>query len=193
MKKILFVNACVRPESRTYRLASQILDQMEGTVEELNLEKAGIAPLDLAGLQERDRHIQNKDFTAPMFQYAKQFALADTIVLGAPYWDLSFPSTVRIYLEAITVNGLTFKYTPEGCPVGLCKAKKLIYVTTAGGAIGDLNLGCDYVKALDDTFYGIAETICCKAENLDIIGADVEMIMEKAIDEIRNSRNSHKQ
>lgn len=183
MKKILFVNACVRPESRTYRLAAQILSQMEGTVEEINLEKAGIAPLDLAGLQARDRYIQNNDFTDPMFQYAKQFAEADLIVMGAPYWDLSFPSTIRIYLEAITVTGLSFKYTPEGCPAGLCKAKKLIYVTTAGGAIGNLNLGYDYVKALDETFYGIPETICCKAEKLDIVGADVEKIMEKAMGE----------
>lgn len=42
-----------------------------------------------------------------MFKYAKQFAEADEIVIAAPYWDLAFPATVRIYFEAITVTGIT--------------------------------------------------------------------------------------
>lgn len=188
MEKILFINACVRPESRTRLLVSSILSQMDGSVEELNLEQAGIMPLNWESLKERDTYVENKDFTAPMFQYAKQFISADKIVIGAPYWDLSFPSTIRVYFEAVTINGLSFKYTPDGCPAGLCKAKKLIYATTAGGTIGDLNLGFDYVKALAQVFYGIPEVLCFKAENLDIIGADVEQIMEKAIGEIRDSR-----
>lgn len=188
MKNILFINACVRPKSRTHLLATQIISQMEGTVEEVNLEKVEIAPLNAASIQKRDMYIQKKDFTAPMFQFAKQFAMADEIVIGAPYWDLSFPSTIRVYFEAITVNGLSFGYTSEGCPKGLCKAKKIIYVTTAGGSIAELNLGFDYVKALAKNFYGIPEILCFKAENLDVKGADVEKIMEKAIDEIRDSR-----
>lgn len=188
MENILFINACVRPNSRTHLLVTQILSQMEGTVEEVELEKVGIVPLDAASLQKRDRYVMERDFTDPMFQFAKQFAMADKIVIGAPYWDLSFPSTVRVYLEAVTVNGLSFEYTSEGCPRGLCKAKKIIYVTTAGGAITELNLGFDFVKALAKTFYGIPEILFFKAENLDVKGADVEKIMEKAIGEIRDSR-----
>ena len=30
MEKILFVNACVRPESRTYVLAQHVLDKLDG-------------------------------------------------------------------------------------------------------------------------------------------------------------------
>ena len=96
-----------------------------------------------------------------MFKYAKQFADSDTIVIAAPYWDLMFPALLKIYFEAITVTGITFKYSPEGQPIGLCKAKRLIYLTTAGGRVFDeLNLGFDYSKKLATLFYGFPETVC---------------------------------
>ncbi|MEG1684177.1 MAG: NAD(P)H-dependent oxidoreductase, partial [Oscillospiraceae bacterium] len=184
MDKILFLNACVRPESRTYILAKQILAKMSGLVEEVNLEQAGILPLNWATLQERDAYVRSNDFSAPIFQYARQFVAADTIVIAAPYWDLSFPSTIKIYLEAVTVCGLSFAYTDAGAPKGLCKAKKLIYVTTAGGSISTYNLGYDYIKTLAHTFYEIPTILCYTAENLDIEGADVDAIMRQAIDAI---------
>lgn len=105
-------------------------------------------------------------------------------MIAAPYWDLSFPSLLKVYLEQICIVGLTFQYTPEGIPEGLCKARRIIYVTTAGGPIYQ-NMGYDYVKALADTFFGIPETVCFSAQNLDVIGADVEGILQKAEAEIR--------
>ena len=90
-----------------------------------------------------------------------------------------FPAVVKNYFEKITVNGLTFAYGANGVPYGLCKAKKLIYVTTSGGPIFN-NFGYDYVTALAKGFYGIAEVKCVKAQGLDIYGADVAKIMEEA-------------
>jgi len=107
MKNILFVNACVRPESRTRRLAEAVLAQMEGNVTEVNLEREAIRPLDKAGLAERDACSRAGDFDAPIFRYARQFAGADEIVIAAPYWDLMFPAMVRAYLEAVTVTGVS--------------------------------------------------------------------------------------
>ena len=144
-------------------------------------------PLTYEQLEERNRLIAAGDFSAPLFQFARQFAEADEIVIAAPYWDLSFPSVLRIYLEHTTVTGLTFRYSETGVPVGLCKAKRLIYVTTAGGPIGDRNFGFDYVEALAKTFYGIPQVLCFQAENLDIWGADVPGILENAAKEIQNS------
>ena len=81
---------------------------------------------------------------------------------------------------------MTFRYTPEGFPAGMCKAKKLIYITTAGGPIGEYNLGFDYVKALATLYYGISEVQCFTAEFLDIDGADVPAIMAKAKEAVDN-------
>lgn len=180
METILFINACPRPDSRTRELARHVLSKLEGNVEKLLLFDENIPPLDMEGMEERDHAVRSGDWDAPILRYARQFARADTIVVAAPYWDLLFPAVVRAYFEAVTVTGITFRYTPEGFPAGMCRAKKLIYVTTAGGPIGEYNLGFDYIKALATLYYGIPEVTCFTAEFLDIIGADVPAIMAKA-------------
>ena len=177
---ILFVNACVRPESRTKRLAEYVLKKLGASVKEVNLEKENILPLNNASLQYRTEKASKAAFDDPVFCYAKDFAAADTIVMAAPYWDLSFPASIKCYIEAINVLGLTFAYSESGRPYGLCKAKRLIYVTTAGGPIFNEEAGFGYVQSLAKNFYGIQEVICINAENLDLIGADVEGILQKA-------------
>ena len=180
MDNILFINACPRPDSRTRELAQHVLNKLDGKVEKLRLYDENIPPLDADGMAERERAVREGDRDAPILRYARQFAAADIIVVAAPYWDLLFPAVVRAYFEATTVTGVTFRYTPEGFPQGMCRAKKLIYVTTAGGPIGEYNLGFDYVKALATLYYGIPEVKCFSAEFLDIIGADVPAILAKA-------------
>ena len=66
MKKILFVNACVRPQSRTNVLAKYLLDKLDGQTEELDLGKEDIEPLNLERLEKRDLYISNKDFSDDM-------------------------------------------------------------------------------------------------------------------------------
>lgn len=177
MKKILFVNACVRPESRTMILARHLLSKLSGEIEELDLGAERLQNLDLEKLQERDRLESAGDFSDDMFRYARQFNEADIMVMAAPYWDLSFPAMVKTYIEAISVNGLTFHYTEEGIPEGLGNVKKVIYITTAGGPIGNNNLGFDYVDAVCRGLYSINDVVCHKAEMLDVVGADVNGIL----------------
>ena len=113
-----------------------------------------------------------------MLRYAGQFANADEIVIAAPYWDLSFPAILKAYLEQITVAGITFEYA-NGRPRGLCKAKRLTYVTTSGGPILD-DFGYEYVKALAQKFYGIPQTKAYRAMNLDVNRIAAEDILTKA-------------
>lgn len=180
MDQILFLNACVRPNSRTYELAQHVLSKLDGHTSEVRLFDERIPPLDWNGIQTRDASVRAGDLSAPILRYARQFAQADAVVVAAPYWDLLFPTVVRAYFEAVTVTGVTFRYTSAGIPESLCRAKKLIYVTTAGGPIGAYNLGFEYVKALAQLYYGIPEIQCFTAENLDIVGADVTAIMAAA-------------
>ena len=174
--KILFINACVREDSRTLELTKCLLENLHGEVTEVNLYAENILPLDAKGLEKRDMN----DYSAKEFDLAKQFRDADTIVIAAPFWDLSFPSVLKIYLENITVSGITFEYSKEGIPMGKCNAEKLYYVTTAGGYIGQNNFGFDYVKAVAQGFFGIGEVSFLSAEGLDIYDADVNAIMEAA-------------
>ncbi len=187
MKKTLFINACVRPESRTRMLAQHALDRMGGEITEVDLGKENIEPLRLERLELRNALQEKRDFSHEMFRYAKAFAEADEILIAAPFWDLAFPAILRNYIENICVQGLTFYYTEEGFPVSLCRAKKLVYVMTAGGPTEGMDFGFPYVDTLCRVFFGIKETACFKAEMLDVIGVDAEGALRKAAEEIDHS------
>ena len=180
MNKILLINACVRPCSRTAELTQTLLQKLKGEVEEVRLYEMPLPVLDLNRMEQRDRASERNDFSDPLFDVAKQFAAADVIVIAAPYWDLMFPAVLKTYLENITVSGITFRYSDQGRPESLCKAKKLYYVTTAGGFIGQNDFGFSYVKALAQNFFGITDLSRYTAEGLDIYGADVDRIMGQA-------------
>ena len=178
----LFINACVRGQSRTKRLADRLLACLGGEVEVLNLEEIDFPRTDEAFLRERDAKIAAGQFHDPAFRLARQFAAAEQIVIAAPYWDLSFPASLKQYFEHINVLGITFQYTPEGTPLGLCRGRRLFYVTTAGGAFVPEEYGYGYVKALAGSFYGIPEVRLIQALGLDIEGADPECILEPAME-----------
>ena len=177
MKKILYINACFTEGSRTNELAQHLLNNLDGELESVNLYEENIKPLDKQTLLKRDKLLKSGQTHDDFLMLARQFASADIIVIAAPYWDLTFPAVLKCYFEKITVNGLTFCYGENGAMHGLCKAKKLIYVTTSGGPIVH-NLGFDYVVALAKNFYGINELKCIKAEGLDVYGANVKSIIE---------------
>lgn len=179
----LFINATVRERSRTVELAKFFLDEFCDEVREINLLNENIQPLNSESLLLRDKLVKEHITDHPILQYAKEFSRTDTIVIAAPFWDLSFPSLLKIYFEAVTVCGITFCYE-NNAPVGLCRANRLFYITTAGGPIIS-DFGFSYVKELAETFYGIKQTKCFRAEGLDIIGADVDGIMTKAKSEIK--------
>ncbi len=186
MKPVLFINACVRKESRTRRLADAVLGKLNQPFEEVCLHEMRFPIVDEKFLETRDRLLTGGDMSNPLFDHARRFASAGTIVVAAPYWDLSFPAALKQYIEQINVKGITFRYTAEGFPVGLCRADRLIVVTTAGGNYVPEEYGFGYIKALAQNFYGISDVRLIKAVGLDLDGADVEEIMKAAEELIRD-------
>ena len=51
MAEILFINACIRTDSRTLELAHHVLAQLPGETEEVKLYEANLSPLDLQGME----------------------------------------------------------------------------------------------------------------------------------------------
>ncbi|MBO4689036.1 MAG: NAD(P)H-dependent oxidoreductase [Clostridiales bacterium] len=206
---ILFINACVRNESRTRQLAEAVLRKVlkdaergisapgtetsEGAkrpfeIQEVKLEDIAFPVVDEAFLKRRDALIAQQKWDDPIFDLARQFASADEIVVAAPYWDLSFPAALKQYFEQINCMGVTFEYTPDGYPEPMCRTKKLHYVTTAGGAFVPEEFGYGYVKALAQGFYGIQDVELTMAVGFDIAGADVEKILKDAIDQVEGGK-----
>ena len=117
-------------------------------ITELCLDQEELLPLHSDTLAQRNQLEHQGDFSDPMFRYARQFAQAEIVVVGAPYWEYQFPALLRCYIEHISVNGLTFAYGEDGRPHGLWKGERIFYITTAGGPILDRNCGFDYLKTL---------------------------------------------
>lgn len=100
-RTVLLIDCCVHGEqSRTLKLAQRYLDTLEDVqVNHQKLYELDLAPLSYEETVERKRT-----------DIAKTFAQADEIVVAAPYWDLSFPSILKVYLEHVCVTGITFHY-----------------------------------------------------------------------------------
>ncbi len=181
---VLFINCCVRENSRTALLANDLLSKIKKPYTELKLDGYVFPRVDENYLKKRDTLISQSRFDDPTFGLARQFAEADEIVIAAPFWDLSFPAVLKQYFEIINVIGVTFKYNEQGIPEGLCRADKLYYVTTAGGEYFPEEYGFGYVKALAQNFYGIKDVRLIKATGLDIYGADTDKILSDCMKNI---------
>ena len=122
----LFVNACMRGEnSRTLSLCRDYLSTVEDEVVEVNLAELGLKPFDASMVAERSAKQKAGAADDPLFDLAHQFAAADNIVVGTPYWDLSFPATLKIYLEHVSVSDIAFRYTKDARCEGIVKARSL--------------------------------------------------------------------
>jgi len=172
-------------KSRTLELCRDYLEKLQAAYQQAEIEEVDLTTLDIqvqdgAFIERRDAFLRAGDFSDEMFDLAKQLIAADHVVIGAPYWDLSFPAKLKMYLERCSVDKLTFIYDDQGVPHGQCRAKALTYITTAGGYIGDMNFGFDYVKGLCSMLFGIREFHFAAADGIDIIGVDVAARMAEA-------------
>lgn len=133
---VLFVNACIRGDkSRTLGLCRTYLagvKQLGAKVREVNLEQMHLAPLSAQKVAFRSQLARAGVYEDDIFDLAHQFAEADDIVIGAPYWDLAFPAALKTYIEHVSADGITFRFTPDARYEGLCQARRITYITSAG-------------------------------------------------------------
>ena len=125
-------------------------------------------------IEKRDRLLKSGSLNDPIFDFADRFRRANYIVISAPYWDLSFPSLLKVFFEHICVCGITFAYDENGVEKGLCRCKELTYITTCGGYLGNYNLGYTYIKGLCGLF-GIESTTEYALEGLDVEEKEVSL------------------
>ena len=188
-KTLLFIDACQRGDdiSRTYHLCDAFLRELrinkpDIIVEHVKLRELDLKPYDGQRVLHREALIDNGQFDHPDFGLARSFNQADYLLIGAPYWDLSFPAVLKTYIENIFVRNLNFRYTPEGEPLGLAHGKKAVYITTSGSPIGLEDWGAGYIKAVV-SMLGIPRFERVSAEGIDIQSWDKEGILQKAREE----------
>ena len=168
MKKLVFIDACVRQdESRTRRIAEPVISALAGRYEVVRYdlpEMEGIVPLDPKLFGERGQG----SIPSWAVKAAKDIAAADRIVIAAPFWDMSFPAALKCFFEQTSLFDITFTDNGKTC-AGLCKAPKVLYITTRGMDIptGDpREQATPYLKALG-TLWNLGELTTIAAWNMD--------------------------
>ena len=102
---------------------------------------------------------------------------------AAPFWDLSFPAVMRVYIEYISANGLCYHYEADGCH-GDCKASRLAYLTSGGDLERDESLGVLYWRQLARMF-GVPRFDYVFAGGLDVDPAKAPELMDAACEKAR--------
>lgn len=72
------------------------------------------------------------DAAADAERVLQQFLDADVIVVGAPMYNFAIPSTLKAWIDRVTVAGKTFRYTQAGAE-GLAGGKRVIVASGRGG------------------------------------------------------------
>lgn len=187
MKNVLYLDACVREESRTRKLVERFLSSIkcdEGfTVSRVDLPALDIYPLNRTRLEKKNLDEAAGDFADPRYDLAKQFAKADAIVIAAPYWDSSFPAKLKVYIENITIGSLTFRYDEKGQPEKLINADRVVYISTAGGFINKENSLKLYLKELFGMF-AVSDVRFYCAEGLDFMTDKIDELLNREYDKI---------
>lgn len=166
MRKIFYVDACLRTGSNTKKIADAVIAKLSEKyeVETVRLSENAFPVVNNDILNDRANGIVPNEYV----EMAKKLADADRIVIAAPFWDMSFPSALKVFLENMSLFNVTFGSNEKEC-YGLCKAEKVLYITTRGMNIntGDaLEQATPYIKAIGK-LWGLGELHVISAQNMD--------------------------
>ncbi|UWQ62844.1 NAD(P)H-dependent oxidoreductase [Leisingera caerulea] len=116
---------------------------------------------------------EQKQLLALSDSLVEELKQADTIVIGAPVYNFSVPSTLKAWIDLVARVGLTFQYTENG-PIGLLEGKCAIIVMASGGtqAGSDIDFATTYLRHVLG-FIGITdvEVVAADAMSIDADGA----------------------
>lgn len=65
--------------------------------------------------------------------YIAELKAADVIVIGSGMYNFSVASSLKAWVDHVLITGQTFRYTPEGEPVGLMTGKRAVLALARGG------------------------------------------------------------
>ena len=183
-KKVLYLDGCVRGDrSQTRTLAEAYLDMLEkridADIEKIMLDTLPLACLDSEKLEWRNKCVETGDFSDAYFDHARKIADKHILIIAVPYWDLSFPAMLKLFCEQICINNLTFAYQNDGRILKMNKLEKVVYITTAGGYIGENNFGFEYIRGLFKNIFQVDDFEFYSAEGLDIVSTDAEKTLKE--------------
>jgi FMN-dependent NADH-azoreductase len=140
--KLLQIDSSARTSSVTRRLTTRFAEewrknQPDGEVIQRDLSATA---LPLITDEWSATHLDDSKLTPAQRSYLstsdaliEELAAADTVVIGAPMYNFSIPSSLKAWIDQIVRIGKTVGYGPNG-PQGLLTRKKVVVITSRGGA-----------------------------------------------------------
>lgn len=161
----------MRQDSRTRRILEPVVEYLTGRyeVEILDVNALAFPPVTPETLAQRSSGIVPDE----VCEAGRKVADADRLVIAAPFWDMSFPSVLKAFIENISLFGITFTEKDNTC-TGLCRCTRVLYLATRGMDIKTGSLrdqGTSYLKALS-TLWGTGDVLTVAAENLDYVSPE---------------------
>lgn len=121
---------------------------------------------------------QEKQLLALSDELVAELKNADTLVIGAPMYNLNIPTQLKSYFDFIARPRVTFQYTANG-PEGLLKGKKAIVLCAFGGLYDDENIVTQYMKAILG-FIGITDVHFVYAQGIGFGPEAIEKALHSA-------------
>ena len=183
MANLLFVaSSLFGDDSQSRLIASELIDRWRlshprSTVVERELTADGIPHLSLAALTASmtpadARTTAERQAASLADALIEEVEAADVMVLAAPMYNFSIPSTLKAWIDHITRGGRTFRYGAGGAE-GLLKGKKVFVITGRGGVYsGDspakgMDFQEPYLRAMLG-FLGLVDVTFIHVEGLKI-------------------------
>ncbi|MDO9431152.1 MAG: FMN-dependent NADH-azoreductase [Phenylobacterium sp.] len=141
MSNILVLNSSVSGEASVSRLlvadAVTELTQRDPSAKLVFRDLAAnpiphLTPQTVAGVRAQATTPAEQAARALSDELIAELRTADTIVIGAPMYNFSIPTTLRSWFDHVLRAGETFSYSEAG-PKGLLEGKKVIVVESRGG------------------------------------------------------------
>ncbi|MCY6369448.1 FMN-dependent NADH-azoreductase [Clostridium ganghwense] len=191
MKKLLYITVNSKPEemSTSKTVGRKFVNHFlakntDYVVEELDLYNEDIPEVNHKLFKNRAETVSGAEYDALSEEDKRavdrinvlcdQFLSADTYVVAAPMWSVSFPARLKRYVDCIVLNNKVIKISQEEV-TGLLndKERDMVYVQSSGGVYpklfsGNFNHGVDYFHDIFK-FLGIS-----KFEKILVQGVDME-------------------
>lgn len=117
-----------------------------------------------------------------------EFLAADIVVIGAPMYNFSIPSTLKAWIDRVMVAGKTFRYGANG-PEGLAGGKRVVIVSSRGGIYSEgpmqaLDFQEDYLRKVFG-FIGVTDVEIVRAEGVNLSPESKVRAVGSALEAIR--------
>ncbi len=206
MKKLLYITVNSKDEAQSScktvgrRVVNAIIQKYsEVQLEELDLYKEHIPQLKGCYFESRSAivnaeakgklSVEEQNEVDTIIRLCDQFRDADIYVLAAPMWSLSFPASLKEYIDCVIQSGKTIEFV-DNKPHGMLgnKHRVFIYVQSSGGNIPwiirpALNKGLNYVRDIMK-FIGIETFEELLVDGTGTTEKERQQAIEKATDRI---------